>query len=158
MDQLTRAPPTVVSAFRVGALLPLLFHLIGRRVVDVGLALSQQLLAELQDDGEMVAGVGELVWTDLKHGHIFQNHLGKIIKRKRALVLTFQNEELLFHHAYFYLLKVLLLFLGVGVIKAHNELTFEGELVVLVEQSSLGMADVQVADRNRAKAHSSEGK
>lgn len=67
--------PTVVSAFGVHALLPLLLHLIRRRVVDVGLALGEQLLAKLQDDGKMVAGVGELVWTDLKHGDIFQNHL-----------------------------------------------------------------------------------
>lgn len=73
--RLLRPRPTVVSAFGVDALLPLLFHLIRRRIVDVGLALSQQLLAKLQDDGKMVAGVGELVWTDLKHGNIFQNHL-----------------------------------------------------------------------------------
>lgn len=52
--------------------------------------------------------------------------------------------------AYFYLLKVLLFFLGVGVIKAHDELTFKGELVVLVEQSSLGMADVQVTVHSKA--------
>lgn len=69
--------PTVVSAFRFDALLPLLFHLVRRSVVDVGLALSEQLLAKFQDDGEMVAGIGELVWTDLKHGNIFQNHLSK---------------------------------------------------------------------------------
>lgn len=74
-QRLLRPGPTVVSAFGVDALLPLLFHLIRRRIVDVGLALSQQLLAKLQDDGKMVAGVGELVWTDLKHGNIFQNHL-----------------------------------------------------------------------------------
>lgn len=50
---------------------------------------------------------------------------------------------------YFYLLKVLPFFLRVGVIKSHNELTFKGELVVLVEQSSLGMADVQVTDHSK---------
>lgn len=43
-----------------------------------------------------------------------------------------------------HLLKVLLLFLGVGVIEAHDELALEGDLVVLVEQGGLGMADVQV--------------
>lgn len=69
--------PTVVSAFRLDALLPLLFHLLRGSVIDVGLALREQLLAQFQDDGEMVAGVGELVWTDLKHGNIFQNHLRK---------------------------------------------------------------------------------
>lgn len=78
----TRLGPTVVSAFRLDALLPLLFHLLRRSVVDVGLALSEQLLAEFQDDGEMVAGVGELVWTDLEHGNIFQNHLSKKKKKK----------------------------------------------------------------------------
>lgn len=46
----------------------------------------------------------------------------------------------------FYLLKVLLFFLGVGVVEAHDELPFKRELVVLVEQSSLGMADVQVSE------------
>lgn len=46
----------------------------------------------------------------------------------------------------FHLLKVLLFLLGVGVIKAHDELAFEGDLVVLVEQSSLGVADVQVSN------------
>lgn len=44
----------------------------------------------------------------------------------------------------FYLLEVLLFFLRVGIIKAHNELAFKCELVVLVEQSGLGMADMQV--------------
>lgn len=90
MHRLMRAAPTVVSAFGVDALLPLLFHLIRRRIVDVGLALSEQLLTELQDDGEMVAGVGELVWTDLKHGDIFQNHLRKIVKRKNVLLMCFK--------------------------------------------------------------------
>lgn len=69
--------PTVVSAFRLNALLPLLFHLLRGSVINVGLALREQLLTQFQDDGEMVAGVGELVWTDLKHGNIFQNHLRK---------------------------------------------------------------------------------
>lgn len=82
MHRLARPGPTVASALGVQALLPLLFHLIGRRVVDVGLSLSQQLLAKPQDDGKMVAGVGELVWTDLKHGNIFQNHLRRRGKNK----------------------------------------------------------------------------
>lgn len=46
----------------------------------------------------------------------------------------------------FYLLKVLLFFLGVRVVKSHDELPLEGELVVLVEQSSLSMADMEVAE------------
>lgn len=75
--RITLPGPTVASAFRVKALLPLLFHLIRRRIVDVGLSLSQQLFTKLQNDGKMVAGVGELVWADLKHGNIFQNHLWK---------------------------------------------------------------------------------
>lgn len=68
------------------------------------------------------------------------------------MFLPFQNKKCLFHPAQFYLLKVLLFFLGVGVIKAHNELAFEGELVVLVKQSSFGMANVQIADHNKDKA------
>lgn len=66
---------TVISAFGLSALLPLLFHLLGGRVVDVGLALSKQLFSKLHDDGKMVAGVGELVWVDLQHGNIFQDDL-----------------------------------------------------------------------------------
>lgn len=50
----------------------------------------------------------------------------------------------------FYLLKVLLLLLWVCVIKSHDELPFKGELVVLVEQSSLGMANMEVSE-NRKK-------
>ena len=42
------------------------------------------------------------------------------------------------HH----LLKVLLLLLGVGIVKAHDEFAFEGDLVVLVEQGCLSMANV----------------
>lgn len=49
----------------------------------------------------------------------------------------------------FYLLKVLLFFLGVGVVKAHNELAFKCELVVLVQQSSLGMANMQVTGNRK---------
>lgn len=44
-----------------------------------------------------------------------------------------------------YLLKVLLLLLRVGVIKTHDKLALKADLVVLVEQSCLGMADVQVS-------------
>lgn len=95
MHRLTRPAPTVASALRVQALLPLLFHLIRRRIVDVGLSLSQQLLTKPQDDGKMVAGVGELVWTDLKHGNIFQNHLRRGNKKKKkssvVMFLLFQN-------------------------------------------------------------------
>lgn len=47
------------------------------------------------------------------------------------------------------LFKVLLFFLRVGVIEAHDELAFKCELVVLVEQSSLGMADVKVTGKKR---------
>lgn len=46
----------------------------------------------------------------------------------------------------FYLLKVLLFFLGVSVVEAHDELPFKCELVVLVEQSSLSMANMQVPE------------
>lgn len=51
----------------------------------------------------------------------------------------------------FYLLKVLLLLLGVGVIEAHDELAFKCDLVVLVEQSSLGVADMQVTGKEKEK-------
>lgn len=46
----------------------------------------------------------------------------------------------------FYLLKVLLFLLRVGVVEAHDELPFKCELVVLVEQSSLGMANMQISE------------
>lgn len=71
-----RGRRTVISAFGLSALLPLLLHLLGRRVVDVGLALSEQLFAKSHDGRKVVAGVGELVWMDLEHGNIFQDHLG----------------------------------------------------------------------------------
>lgn len=45
----------------------------------------------------------------------------------------------------FYLLEVLLFFLGVGVVKAHDKLAFKCDLVVLVEQSGLGVTDMQVS-------------
>lgn len=48
-----------------------------------------------------------------------------------------------------YLLKVLLLLLRVGVVEAHDELALECHLVVLVEQGSLGVANVQVPERER---------
>lgn len=51
----------------------------------------------------------------------------------------------------FHLLKVLLFLLRVGVIKAHNELAFECDLVMLVEESSLGVADVQVSNHREIK-------
>ena len=66
---------TVVSAFGLSALLPLLLHLLRRCVIDVGLALREKLLCKFHYDGEMVAGVGELVWMDLEHGNVFQDHL-----------------------------------------------------------------------------------
>lgn len=44
-----------------------------------------------------------------------------------------------------YLLKVLLLLFRVGVIKTHDKLALEADLVVLVEQSCLGMTNVQVS-------------
>lgn len=68
-------PRTVVPALGLNALLPLLLHLLGGRVVDVGFAVGEQLLAVAHDDGETVAGVGELVWFDLQHGDVFQNDL-----------------------------------------------------------------------------------
>lgn len=46
-----------------------------------------------------------------------------------------------------HLLKVLLFLLRVGVVKAHDELAFERDLVMLVEQRSLGVADMKVSDR-----------
>lgn len=51
-----------------------------------------------------------------------------------------------------HLLKVLLFLLRVGVIKTHDELAFKCDLVVLVEQSGLGVADMQVSGhRDRKK-------
>lgn len=54
----------------------------------------------------------------------------------------------------FYLLKVLLFFLGVGVVEAHDELAFKCELVVLVEQSSLGVANMQVTGHRETEKKS----
>lgn len=50
-----------------------------------------------------------------------------------------------------YLLEVLLLFLWIGVIEAHDELAFERELVVLVEESRLSVADMQVSGHKGQK-------
>lgn len=66
---------TIVSAFGLSALLPLLLHLLRGSVVDVGLALSKQLFSKFHYDRKMVASVGELVWMDLEHSNIFQDHL-----------------------------------------------------------------------------------
>lgn len=51
----------------------------------------------------------------------------------------------------FHLLKVLLFLLRVGVIKAHDKLAFECDLVVLVEQSSLGVANMEVSNRGETE-------
>lgn len=59
---------------------------------------------------------------------------------------AFLKQSFLLAKNCFYLLKVLLLFLGISVVKSHDELPFKGELVVLVEQSSLGMADMEVTE------------
>lgn len=45
-----------------------------------------------------------------------------------------------------HLLKVLLLLLRVGVVEAHDEFAFEGQLVVLVQQCRFSVADVQVPE------------
>lgn len=66
---------TVISVFGFGALLPLKLHLLRRRVVDVGPSLSEQLISKTHYGLKMVAGVGELVWMDLEHGNVFQDHL-----------------------------------------------------------------------------------
>lgn len=47
-----------------------------------------------------------------------------------------------------HLLKVLLFLLRVGVVEAHDEFAFKCHLVVLVEQSSLGMANMQVSSHS----------
>lgn len=66
---------TIVSAAGLNTLLPLLLHLLRWGVVDVSFALSKQLLCKLHYSGKVVTGVSELVWTDLEHGNIFQDHL-----------------------------------------------------------------------------------
>ena len=53
-----------------------------------------------------------------------------------------------------HLLEVLLLLLGVGVIKAHDELALKRDLVVLVEQRGLGVADVQISAHREAATRS----
>lgn len=62
----------------------------------------------------------------------------------------FSTQSFLLSKNCFYLLKVLLFFLGVSVVKSHDELPLKGELVVLVEQRGLGMADMEVTE-NRKK-------
>lgn len=66
---------TVISAFGLNSLLPLLLHLLRGGVVDVGFVLRKHLFSKPQYGGKMVTGVGELVWMDLEHGNIFQDHL-----------------------------------------------------------------------------------
>lgn len=70
---------TVISAFGLSTLFPLLLHLLRRGVVNVGLALGKHLFRKPYYGGEMVTGVGELVWMDLEHGNIFQDYLSKEI-------------------------------------------------------------------------------
>lgn len=49
------------------------------------------------------------------------------------------------------LLKILLFLLRVGVVEAHDELAFKCDLVVLVEQSSLGMANMKVSNHRKTE-------
>lgn len=65
---------------------------------------------------------------------------------------AFLTQSFLLAKNCFYLLKVLLLFLWVSVVKSHDELPFKGELVVLVEQSSLGMANMEVTENGGENA------
>lgn len=64
---------------------------------------------------------------------------------KNTLCVTFVSSRCFLLPRVSHLLKVLLLLLGVGVVKAHDELAFERDLVVLVEQSGLGVADMQIS-------------
>lgn len=73
---------TIVSAGGLNTLLPLLLHLLRWGVVDVSFALSKQLLCKLHYSGKVVTGVSELVWTDLEHGNIFQDHLKSSTAKK----------------------------------------------------------------------------
>lgn len=50
-----------------------------------------------------------------------------------------------------YLLKVNLLLLRVSVVKPHYEFPFEEVLVVLIQQRSLGMTNVEVANWKETK-------
>lgn len=52
------------------------------------------------------------------------------------------------------LFKVFLLLLGVGVIKAHDELAFKCDLVVLVEQGSFCMANVKISAHRESSTQS----
>lgn len=92
----------------------------------------------------MVTSVGELVRMDLEHGNIFQDHLD----RRKKTGLDFSKIFFFFFSFLLrvrHLLKVFLFLLWVGVIKAHDQLALECELVMLVEQSSLCVANVQVS-------------
>lgn len=71
----TPIPLTVAAVAGLGALFPCRLHLLWGCVIDVGLALPQQLLRHALDAREVVAGVGELVRLDLQHGHVLQDHL-----------------------------------------------------------------------------------
>ena len=72
--------------------------------------------------------------------------LNKCIMFSNLKVNCFHNRGALGHRSLSDLLKVLLLLLWVGVVEAHDEFAFEGDLVVLVEEGCLGVADVQVPD------------
>lgn len=60
----------------------------------------------------------------------------------QSYVTHCQNGTLFNSH----LFKVLLLLLRVGVVKAHDKLALKGDLVVLVEQSGLSVAYVQIPE------------
>ncbi|TNN58776.1 hypothetical protein EYF80_031021 [Liparis tanakae] len=62
-------------------------HLLRRRVVNVGFALSEQLIRKSHDGVKMVTGEGELVWVDLEHGNVFQDNLRRLVSSKRMMSL-----------------------------------------------------------------------
>lgn len=88
-------------------------------------------------------------WTGLDGSGAWQ-HLPESPRNKYRHV-RWKFIKIFFHLMFFlllwvfYLLEVLLFFLGVGVVKAHDKLAFKCDLVVLVEQSGLGVTDMQVS-------------
>lgn len=159
---------TIVAVAWLDPLLSLLLHGVRGRVVNVGLAFPKQLLTQTLDSGEVVTCVGKLIWLNLQHGNILQDHLQE--KKTKNCILPWKLHNSPKSHPLkkkkkkgqkekkfscwnrncgeernaTYLLKVLLLLLRVCVIKAHDQLALEVNLVVLVEKGGLGMANVQV--------------
>jgi hypothetical protein len=80
--------------------------------------------------------VRELIRLDLQKLQVFQDHL-----QTRIVKIVSLDE-----FKSFYLLKINFFLGWVCVIKSHDELSLEGLLVVLIQQCSFGMTNVQIPE------------